>query len=74
MTYLTLNCNRTTDYYNTDIQNWQTIKRQISEGLFMKHYGHINNSGYNWSSVPCMIIAKKAKTSIGNEMYKNLQI
>lgn len=47
---------------------------KLSEGLFMKHYGHINNSGYNWSSVPFKIIAKQAKTSTGNEMYKNLQI
>lgn len=40
----------------------------------MKLYGDINNSGYIWLSVPCMTIAKQAKTSIGNEMYKNLEI
>lgn len=27
----------------------------------MKHYSDINNSGYNWSSVPCMIITKRQK-------------
>lgn len=40
----------------------------------MKHYSDINNSGYNWWSVPCMMIAKKAKTSTVDEMSKNLEI
>lgn len=29
---------------------WTTTHH--SKGLFMKHYSNINNSGYNWSSVP----------------------
>lgn len=43
---------------------------QLSEGLFMKHYININNSGYSWLSVPWMMIAKKAKMSFADEMSK----
>lgn len=36
-------------------------RKPDSENLFTKHYGNINNSGYNWSSVPYAIVAKMAK-------------
>lgn len=34
---------------------------QIQRIYFTKHYSNINNSGYNWSSVPYAIVAKRAK-------------
>lgn len=34
----------------------------------MKHYSNINNSGYNWSSVPLKI----KKMSIADEMIKRI--
>lgn len=36
-------------------------RKPDSKNLFTKHYGNINNSGYNWSSVPYAIVAKMAK-------------
>lgn len=37
---------------------------QIQRIYFTKHYSNINNSGYNWSSVPYAIVAKRAKKKL----------
>lgn len=66
------NINRVRDN-NEDIANERADSNRMpdSENLFTKHYSNINNSGYNWSSVPYAIVAKRAKkTSILDEMLK----